>query len=878
MSHDQNDATPIRRQYLDVKKEFPNAIVLFRLGDFYETFDEDAETASRELDIVLTSRNISKSKRVPMAGIPFHAAESYIARLIEKGYHVAICEQMGDEPIDGLMPREVIRVVTPGTVTEPSLLPEKRNNYLLAVSPLYDSDGSLLGAGIAYADVSTGEFAATQLSEGDVAGQLQQEVARLAARECLLPQSIAEGGALPGGIEESTVTPYPDWRFDSTTATQALERHFQVRGLGAFGLDGLPLAAGAAGAALAYLQDTQRGALTHLTRLTSYTTGDYMALDAATRRNLELTETIRARQARGSLLGVLDRTHTAMGGRLLRGMISRPLLDLERLNKRLDLVEALFADGMLRAQVREALHSVGDLERLTNRVITGQSMPRELVSLKDTLEMIPHLRGLLIGQGQALRDLAHQLDPLEETAELIGRSLADDPPATLATVGLIRHGYSLDLDGMVNDTASARQWINGLEAQERERTGIKTLKVGYNKVFGYYIEISKAAAEMAPAEYMRKQTLVNAERFITPEMKEVEVRLLTAEEEIHGLEVKLYRELLGLIGAHSQALLSTARALAKLDVCASLAEVAARQAYVRPQLSDEDLLEIRGGRHPTVEEWLRGERFVPNDTTFGAGKRLHVITGPNMAGKSTYLRQVALIVLMAQIGSFVPADEATIGLVDRIFTRIGAQDEIHAGQSTFMVEMIETALILQQSTRRSLIILDEIGRGTSTYDGLAIARAVIEYLHNNPRLGGKTLFATHYHELTELENILPGVANYSLDVAEQGDSVVFLHNIRPGKADKSYGIHVAQLAGVPKPVVQRAGEILKELEAQENIWQIGGNGTAEEASDRPKQMSFFHAGPHPVIEELRAMKVEEMSPIDAITRLYELQKRAMSDE
>jgi DNA mismatch repair protein MutS len=770
-----------------------------------------------------------------------------------------------------------VRVITPGTVSEPSLLPEKRNNYLLAISPLLDTDGTLIGAGVAYADVSTGEFAATQITEGDIAGQLQQEIARLGARECLLPQSIAEAGTLRLGIEETHITPLPDWRFETASAAQTLERHFQVKGLGAFGLDGLPLATGAAGAALAYLQETQRGALSHLTRLAAYTTGDYMALDAATRRNLELTETIRGRQARGSVLGVLDRTHTAMGGRLLREWISRPLLDRERLNRRLDLVEALFADGVLRAQTRDALHNVGDLERLANRVLTGSAGPRELVSLKDTLDMIPHLRGLLIGQGQALRDLAHRLDPLEDAADLISRALADDPPATLATVGLIRHGYSPELDAIVTASADSRQWINSLEAKERERTGIKTLKVGYNKVFGYYIEISKAAAEMAPDDYIRKQTLVNAERFITPEMKEVEVRLLNAEEEIHDLEVGLYKDLLRQIGAHSEALLGTARALARLDVCASLAEVAARQAYVRPQLTDEDVLEIHAGRHPTVEEWLRGERFVPNDSTFGGGKRIHVITGPNMAGKSTYLRQVALIVLLAQIGSFVPADEATIGLVDRIFTRIGAQDEIHAGQSTFMVEMIETALILQQSTRRSLMILDEIGRGTSTYDGLAIARAVIEYLHTHPKLGGKTLFATHYHELTELENILPGVANYSLDVAEQGDTVVFLHNIRPGKADKSYGIHVAQLAGVPKPVVQRAGEILKELEAQENVWEIGGEGAAA-PTDAPQQTSFFHTGLHPVIEELRAMKVEEMSPIDAITRLYELQRKAMLDE
>lgn len=860
--------TPVRQQYLDIKKQFPDAIVFFRLGDFYETFDADAEIAARELDIVLTSRNVSKNKRVPMAGVPFHAAESYIARLIEKGYHVAICEQVADEPINGLMPREVVRVVTPGTVTEPALLPEKRNNYLIAISPFYRGE-TLESIGVAYADISTGEFAATEIADGDVLGLAQQEVARLAPRESLLPESITEAATLPLANDEVHVTPLPDWRFDPRTAEDTLRRHFMVDTLAAFGLEGHAAATSAAGAVIQYLQETQRGSLDQLKTLAFYTTDDYMVLDAATRRNLELTETIRGRQTRGSLLGVLDHTVTAMGGRLLRQWISRPLLDLERLERRLDTVEALFVDGMLRTQVREALRGASDLERLTNRVLTGSAGPRELISLKDTLRVVPALRGYLIGQPQVLKDLAYVLDPLEDVVDLIERALAEDPPATLNTIGVIRPGYSPELDAIVKANANARDYINSLEAVERKRTGIKSLKVGYNKVFGYYIEVTKANADMVPGDYIRKQTLMNAERYITPEMKEVEVRLLNAEEEIHTLEVRLYRELLRAIASYSQALLATAQALARLDVCAALAEVAARHAYVRPKLEAGDVLEVRGGRHPVVELWLRGERFVPNDTVFADGKRIHIITGPNMSGKSTYLRQVALIVLLAQIGSFVPADEATIGLVDRIFTRIGAQDEIHAGQSTFMIEMIETALILQQSTRRSLIILDEIGRGTSTYDGLAIARAVVEYLHNHPRLGGKTLFATHYHELTEMENILPGVANYNVAVAEQGGQVAFLHTIQPGKADKSYGIHVAQLAGIPKAVVQRAAEILVELESQRNVWEI---------QDTPAlQLSFIREGPHPVVEELRKMKVEEMSPIDAITRLYELKKRVMQD-
>ena len=863
------NVTPVRQQYLEVKRQFPNAIVFFRLGDFYEMFDDDAKIAARELDLVLTSRGVSKSKKVPMAGVPHHAAENYIARLIEKGYHVAICDQVGDEPIGGLMPRDITRVVTPGTVTEPALLPEKQNNYLAAIAPRFNGD-LIASVGVAYADISTGEFAATELDEGDIAGLAQQEIVRLAARECLLPQTVAEKDLIPlaDGVH---VSPVEDWRFDPTTAVDALERHFGVETLAAFGLDGKDEATTAAGVLIQYLQETQRGTLEQIKTLQAYTTSDYMVLDAATRRNLELTETLRARRTKGSLLGVLDQTVTAMGGRLLRHWIARPLLDIERLERRLDQVESLFVDGALRTQVREALRDASDVERLTNRIIIGKAGPRELLSLKDTLQMIPALRGYLIGQEQALKDLAYRLDPVEEATDLIARAIVDDPPATLNTIGAIRDGYSPELDQIIRDSAAARQYINSLEEVERERTGIKSLKVSYNKVFGYYIEVTKANTDMVPDDYIRKQTLVNAERYITPEMKEVEVRLNNAEEEIHTLEVDLYLDLLRRLASYSEDLLATARALARLDVVAGLAEVAARNAYVRPALTNEDVLEIRGGRHAVVEQLLIGERFVPNDTHFDDAQRIHLITGPNMSGKSTYLRQVALIVLLAQIGSFVPADDATIGLVDRIFTRIGAQDEIHAGQSTFMVEMVETALILQQSTRRSLIILDEIGRGTSTYDGLAIARAVVEYLHSHPRMGGKTLFATHYHELTELENFLPSVINYNVAVAERGNTIAFLHSIRPGKADKSYGIHVAQLAGVPEGVVQRAAEILVELEAQHNVWSI------EPDPDAPPQLALFDTGPHPVIQELRKLNVEEMSPIDAITRLYELKKKAERD-
>lgn len=874
------NTTPVRKQYLEIKRQYPNAIVFFRLGDFYETFDGDAEIAARELDIVLTSRNVARDQRIPMAGVPHHAAENYIARLIEKGYHVAVVEQIGDDPVNGLMPRDVVRVVTPGTVMEPALLREKQNNYLMAIKPVFGLDGYIiLSAGIAYADISTGEFAATEIIGDDVRNLVQQEIARLTPRECLISETLASEDGDLLAFEGLHLTAFADWHFDTGTAENILLNHFGVTDLTAFGIDDKAHAISAAGALFAYLQETQKTALNQITSLQTYDTGEFMILDAPTRRNLELTATIRGGKTRGSLLGILDLTTTSMGGRLLRKWINQPLLDIAKLNHRLDLIEAFFVDGLLRMQMTATLKKVCDIERLTNRVISGTVNPKELISLKETLELIPALRGTLIGQVQVLKDLAYQLDPLDEISDLIGRALVDDPPASTSTVGLIRAGYSPELDAILHASSDAREFINGLEKAERERTGIKSLKVGFNKVFGYYIEITHANSDDVPENYIRKQTLVNAERYITPEMKDAEVRLLNAEEEIHSMELKLFRELLTTIGEYREKLIATSRAIAELDVITALAEAAAKNNYVRPTLTEEDILEICAGRHPVVEQYLTGERFVPNETSFSNQERIHVITGPNMSGKSTYLRQVALIVFMAQIGSFVPADEALIGLVDRIFTRIGAQDEIHAGQSTFMVEMIETAVILQQSTHKSLIILDEIGRGTSTYDGLAIARAVIEYLHNHPRMGGKTLFATHYHELTELENILPAVANYNVAVAEEGGNIAFLHTISRGKADKSYGIHVAQLAGVPNSVVKRAAEILFELESQANVWEIAGQSVQQMGSAaHPQQLDFFQSLPHPVLEELRMMKIEMMSPIDAITRLYELQRKIERDD
>ncbi|MFQ6015899.1 MAG: DNA mismatch repair protein MutS [Anaerolineae bacterium] len=868
--------TPVRRQYLQIKKQYPDAILFFRLGDFYETFDEDARIAARELDIVLTSRKVAKKQRVPMAGVPYHAVEGYIAKLINKGYRVAICEQVGDEPVKGLMPREVVRVVTPGTVVEPTLLEEKRNNYLAAL--VMEGDR----AGLAYVDITTGEFATTQIVSDDIRQTVQQELDRLQPAEVLVGEGGVGGQGVGGqglgdqGLGPYSLTPYDDWRFELGNAQQALLDHFQVATLDGFGCAGKPLAVQAAGAIIQYLEETQKGVLAQLTSLSTYSTDTFMVLDAATRRNLELTETIRARTTEGSLLGIMDSTITAMGGRLLRQWISQPLLDVGQIEERLDAVALLYQRTPARTELRELLRQVGDLERLTNRVLGGIAGPRDLLSLRKSLETVPDIKRVLSDQlglegdqtGDADSPLAQlSLDPAEDVVSLIGAAIADEPPATLANPGVIRPGFSAELDGIVAASRDARRWIANLEGSERKRTGIKSLKVGYNKVFGYYIEVTKPNLAAVPETYIRKQTLVNAERFITPELKEYESLILNAEERILDLESRLFRQVCQQVAAAADRLLTTARSLARLDVYAALAEVAAGNNYVRPTLSEGDEMHIVAGRHPVVELTQREEPFVPNDAHLSPEEAILVITGPNMSGKSTFLRQVALIVLMAQIGSFVPADEAEIGLVDRIFTRVGAQDEIAAGQSTFMVEMVETANILHHATNKSLLILDEIGRGTSTYDGISIAWAVVEYIHNHPRLRAKTLFATHYHELTELAQVLPMVRNYNVAVTEEGDDVVFLHKIVPGGADRSYGIHVAQLAGLPKPVIHRAQAILEELERNAHRAPIEPKRLAE-----AQQLALFPTT-SPIVEELKKLDVTSMTPLEAINKLYELQQK-----
>jgi len=884
--------TPMRSQYLALKRQYPEIILLFRLGDFYETFDDDAKIVASVCDVVLTSRPVGGDERVPLAGVPYHAIDGYIAKLIGAGYKVAIAEQIGTEPPKGekLVPRVVRRVVTPGTLVEPGLLADKQNNYVASLV----LEGNR--AGLAYADITTGEFATTEMQTAAADGQdllrrVAEELARLAPAELLYPardprwsargqahDDTTAAGELPSQIGRAYhLTPNAAWRFEESTARSALLEHFHAASLQGFGCDDSPLAVRAAGGLLQYLQETQKDNVPQLVSLRTYSTSEFMVLDEATRRNLELTTSLRGGTAHGSLLGVLDMTLTPMGGRLLRQRLNQPLLDVGAIEARLSAVAFWHADALRRAELRELLRGLGDLERWTNRCVQGIALPRDLLGIREALARVEQIAVLVDGvrlqaaglPGSDLQPATCNLEPLADVARLLADAIAEDPPATLATSGVIRSGYSQQLDGIHLATRDARTWIAGLESAERQRTGIKSLKVGYNKVFGYYIEVTQANAPLVPADYIRKQTLVNAERYITPELKEYEALVLNAEERILELEGQLYRQVLDQVAAAAARLLATARELAELDVNAALAEVAAAHRYVRPVITNDGVIDIKDGRHPVVERLLQGEPFTPNDTILTPDESIVVLTGPNMSGKSTWIRQVALITLLAQIGSFVPADAAHIGVVDRIFTRIGASDEIARGQSTFMVEMVETANILHHATNRSLLILDEIGRGTSTYDGLAIAWAVVEYIHNHPELRAKTLFATHYHELTDLAERLPHVVNYSVAVAEQGDSVVFLHKIVPGAADRSYGVHVAQLAGLPRPVVTRAQEILADLEAS------GAAGPRRSGIGQPVlfQLPLFSAE-DPIIAELKVLDVNALSPLAALNKLYELQQRA----
>ena len=849
--------TPARSQYLHIKQQYPDAILLFRMGDFYETFDDDAKVVAKELSIALTAREMGRGQKFPLAGIPYHALDSYLGRLIKNGHKVAICEQTSDPATSkGLVDRAVVRVVTPGTVVEPSLLEERANNYLASVVVEGEE------AGLAYVDITTSNVASvTQLP----LASLPLELGRLSPAEVVAPKGQE---ALPQEYRAAIVDEGVA-RLDSSR--QLLLDHLNVATLEGYGCENLPLAIRAAGALLSYLADHQKEALARLTGLNTYDVSGTMALDRQTRRNLELFQGGLWGAARHSLLSVLDMTKTPMGARMLRRWLGQPLLDVAAIQQRQEAVAWFHKDGRRRQRAVQLLGHISDMERLVSRVQGGVAIPRELAAIRRSLESLPELRDILEQEADAegVEWLRQRLPLCQETASLI-RQAIEDEPGQVGDGSVIKPGFSPELDEVRLASRNAREYVARLEGQERERTGIKNLKVGYNKVFGYYIEVSNANQGRVPQDYQRRQTLTTGERYITPELKEYETLIFNARERLEELETSLYRQVCRQVGEAATQLLAAADTVAHIDVFAALAEAADRYNYVRPQVNDGLGLEIIGGRHPVVERVLPPGSFVPNDTTLSPEEgTLAIITGPNMAGKSTYIRQVALIVLMAQVGSFVPARSATVGLVDRIFTRVGLQDDLSTGQSTFMVEMVETAQILNNATPRSLVVLDEIGRGTSTYDGLSIAQAVAEHIHSSPRLGCRTLFATHYHELTELARTLPRARNYNVLVAEEGGNVAFLHRIVPGGADRSYGVHVAQLAGLPRDVIQRAWEVLGEMEGAKP-------SATQRRRQKGRQLELLPQGPS-VAQELLEMDVTAMTPMEAINALYALQRKAKEE-
>ena len=913
--------SPVRTQYLHIKQQNPDAILFFRMGDFYEMFDDDAEIVARELEIALTRRDFGRGEKSPMAGIPHHAADGYIARLVSKGYRVAICEQTSDPALSkGLVEREVIRIVTPGTVIDPAMLAAKRNNFLAAVIAGRDS------VGIAYIDITTGEFAVTQFNTPEPQLAIQQEMARVSPAEVLVEANYSRQGNrkrrwlaavmsekqvtklgsngnpnadIPELAEDDEeddsaplakllepvaghVTPYDSRYFSEDDARHRLLKQFQVASLEGFGCNSLPLAIRAAGAILAYVQETQKGLLQQLAALETYSTAGFMTLDPYTRRNLELFESGRNGSVKGSLLWVLDRTRSPMGGRLLRRWIGQPLLDIAILQQRQQVVSELLGDTLLQAKLAAGLKKAGDVERLANRVRQRIASPRDLVALANGLRAADEVRSCLPADAAttypSLILIMQRLSENDDIIALIEHAIVDEPPLSITEGGIIRENFSAELDQLKHASQNGRQWIADMEQRERKRTGISTLKVGYNRASGYFIEVTNTNLNRVPQDYVRRQTLSNSERYITSDLKEYETLVLNAQERINKLENEFFVQLRADIAVHAaERILASAHALAEIDVYLSLAEVAARQNYCRPQLNAEDTIHIVAGRHPVVEQAQVDTPFIPNDANLSNHEaQICIITGPNMAGKSTYLRQVALITLLAQIGSYVPAEAATIGIVDRIFTRIGAQDDLATGQSTFMVEMVETANILHHATPRSLIILDEIGRGTSTYDGLAIARAVVEYLHNNKRCGARTLFATHYHELVEVAKLLPRIRCMNVAVTEEAGHVVFLRKIVPGGADRSYGIHVAQLAGIPHPVIHRAEEILEELERKGDA-KMRRKAMQDIKMPVAWQMTLLASEPHPLVEEIKQLAIDELTPIEAISKLYELQQKASKE-
>ena len=878
LSVDISKLSPMMAEYVKTKQQYKDCILFYRLGDFYEMFFEDALTVTKELEITLTGKDCGLEERAPMCGVPFHAAETYINRLIEKGYKVAICEQVEDpKKAKGLVKREVIRVVTPGTTLDAASLDESKNNYLMSIVSMEDHFGC------AIADISTGDCF---LTEVDKPQKLLDEINKFVPAEIICNDAFFMSGVDTDDLKNRLgicVFPLDAWYFDDSLCKRTLKEHFHVNTLEGLGIQDYDSGVIASGALFLYLQETQKSALSHMAGIRPYAAEKYMLIDSSSRRNLELVETLREKNKRGSLLWVLDKTKTAMGARTLRSYVEQPLIDAQEINRRLEALEELNKSPMLRDEIREYLNPIYDLERLISRISYQSANPRDLIAFASSLEMLPHIRQILKDfKTPLLTELYEDMDSLEDIASLIKSAIVDEPPLAQKDGGIIREGYHEDVDKFRRSRTDGKKWLTELEAREKERTGIKNLKIKYNRVFGYSLEVTNSFKELVPENYIRKQTLTNAERYITQELKDLEDLILGAEDKLYALEYELFCEVRDKVGAEVVRIQKTAKAVAALDVFASLALVAQRNNYVRPRINESGVLDIKNGRHPVVEQMIEHDMFIANDTYLdNQKKRVSIITGPNMAGKSTYMRQTALIVLMAQIGSFVPADKANIGIVDRIFTRVGASDDLASGQSTFMVEMTEVANILRNATAKSLLILDEIGRGTSTFDGLAIAWAVIEHISDTKLCGAKTLFATHYHELTELEGKISGVNNYCIAVKEKGDDIVFLRKIVKGGADKSYGIQVAKLAGVPDSVIRRAKELVEELSDADITAAVKDLTSASKKKQKivydqvdMAQMSLFDTvQDNDIVEEIRNLDMSHLTPMEAMNILYNLQNK-----
>ena len=876
------ELTPMMKQYMETKSQYPDCILFYRLGDFYEMFFDDALTASRELEITLTGKNCGQEERAPMCGVPYHAVESYLNKLVSKGYKVAICEQLEDpKTAKGIVKRDVVRIVTPGTNLDTQALDETRNNYIMCIVYIADRYG------VSVSDITTGDYFVTEIPDS---AKLMDEIYRFSPSEIICNEAFYMSGMDLDGMKERlgiTIYSLDSWYFDDAVCRQKLLEHFKVTSFAGLGLADYDCGIISAGALLQYLLETQKNTLSNLTHITPYAAGRYMMLDSSTRRNLELCETLREKQKRGSLLWVLDKTKTAMGARTLRKYVEQPLIDKKEIEMRLDAVSELKEGEISREEIREYLSPVYDLERLITRIAYGTANPRDLTAFRSSLEMLPHIRYILEEmQSELLKNIHDDMDALEDLCTLVKEAVREDPPIAMKEGNIIRDGYNEEVDKLRRAKSDGKEWLAKLESDEREKTGIKNLRIKYNKVFGYYLEVTNSYKEMVPDYYTRKQTLANAERYITPELKELEDMILGAEDKLYALEYEIYSQVRDTIAGEIERIQKTAKAVAALDAFASLAVVAERNHYTRPKINEKGIIDIKEGRHPVVERMIPNDMFIANDTYLDDKKhRISIITGPNMAGKSTYMRQTALIALMAQIGSFVPAKSANIGLSDRIFTRVGASDDLASGQSTFMVEMTEVANILRNATSKSLLILDEIGRGTSTFDGLSIAWAVVEYISDSRLLGAKTLFATHYHELTELAGKISNVNNYCIAVKEKGDDIVFLRKIVKGGADKSYGIQVAKLAGVPDIVIDRAKEIVEELSDEDvtaKVSEIAVRERAEKKRPRVKkydevdiaQMSLFDTvKDDDVLEELKGLDVGNMTPIDALNTIYRLQNK-----